>query len=94
MPYVVIDINVFVFHPHRVRQIKRNQRQLAGKQVGQMHAIRNPLLGILKKIVARVALRQIQHTQGAHMHGHLGRFKVQKRGIEAAQMVHLILLSA
>ena len=82
--HVVFDVNVLIFDPHRVGEVKRNQRQLAREQIGQVHALSHALFGGFIKIIAVEAFWQIHDAQRAHMHRHFRRFEVQKGGIKAA----------
>ena len=91
--HVVIEVDVLVFHPDRVGQIKRHQRQLAREQLGQVHALGHARLGVLEKI-AGVARRQVDHVERADVHRHLGRFQVQEHGVQATQVIHRSLLGA
>ena len=81
MAHVVIQIHRFIFHPHRVGQIKRHQREFTGEQFSQMHALGNARFGMLIKIISLHARRHIEHAERAHMHGHFRAFKMQEHRI-------------
>ena len=87
--HVVVDVHVVVVHPHRVREVERHQGELAREDVGQMDPAGHEGLGIFVEI-ALVALGQVQHVERTHVHWHFRGFHVQERGVEAAQMVHLL----
>jgi hypothetical protein len=85
--HVVIDVDVFVFHPDRVGQIEGHQFQLAREHGRQVQPLAHHLLGVFIE-VAGVARGQIEHVERADVHRHLGRFDVQEHGVHAAEVVH------
>ena len=65
-------------------QIQRHKHQLAAKHRRQMHAFANVLDNRLVK-AAFEACWQFAQIEGADMHRHFGRFKVQKSRVQSGQ---------
>ena len=73
--------------PARVPHVERHESQLARKDGCEVNAFGQMLqYGLVK--TAFETFRQFVQVQRAHVHGCLGRLKVQERGVQAAEGVH------
>ena len=74
-------------HPGGVGQVHGQRGQLAAQAGGDGQAA----LDVAAQRGAEAPLeagRQLELVQGAHVHGHLGGFKVQKGGVEGRELFH------
>ena len=86
---VIVDVDLVVLDPHRIRQLERHQRELAREHGRDVQAIDDVLLEVLVE-VAGVAVGQFQRVQAADVHRRLRGLEMQEARIHAAQMVHAL----
>jgi hypothetical protein len=75
---VVVDVDVVVVNPDRIREVERHQRELAREDRREVHALRDVVLDRLVPVAAVVG-RRLEQVQAADVHRHLGAFQVQER---------------
>ena len=74
-------------HPRRVGQVQRHPPQPAAQHGGHGQAAFH-VCAQRGGELALVAGRQLEHMQGADMHGHLGCFKEQEGSVQAGELLH------
>ena len=87
--HVVVEVDVVVVDPHRVGEVERHQRELAGEHRRQVHALGDVRLHRLVVALAGVARGRLEQVEAADVHRHLGAFHVQEGAVDDAQVFHL-----
>ena len=85
--HMVIEVDIVVLDPNRLGKFKRHLRQLAMQHRSEVQALAEHRLDILV-VVALITLGKLEKHQAADMHRRFRRFEMQKRGVNAAELIH------
>ena len=94
VPHVVLEVEVAVLDPVRMVEVERHPHELPAERVREVHTLLQILEDPLERDLTLRRGRLVVDHDARHVRRCVSRFAVHERGVESAELLHGVLLSA